>query len=752
MLPLILTIYFLTRIPALLHEPSIQTTLPWSDILGVALSFSLDGLSILFALVISFIGTLIMIYAGDYLEKDPAAGRFFSLLLTFMASMLGVVLSSNIMTLFVFWELTSLSSFLLIGFYHDREKSRKSALQALLVTSIGGLAMLAGFLLLGSVAGSYEFTTLLEKKEIIKESKFYLPSLVLILLGAFTKSAQFPFHFWLPNAMTAPSPVSAYLHSATMVKAGIYLLARFSPILGGTSIWFYTISAVGSATMLVGSALALFQKDLKLLLAYMTIMALGALTMLLGIGSPIAFKAAMVFFIVHSLYKGALFLVAGAIEHETATRDVLKLSALRKKMPILAGAATVATLSMAGLPPLFGFIGKELIYKAALDVEGLAATVFIIVAVLSKAAAVAVAGVICVRPFFLRTQSEFSDFNKIHEPPAGMLLGPLILGVLGLIFGLWPELIGQSLIGPAVKVINGTEVEIELHVWPELNMASLLSVASIALGLFGYFSWKRVLPNLHFLVRWTEHWGAAAIYERGFNSIQALARIQTAILQSGSSGSYLAIIFSLVTIGAAVSFNADSEFRILFHPPVMNYIEWTIVALIVIGSVFVLFARSLLATFAALGVIGYSIALVYVIYGAPDLAITQIFVETLTIVIATLVIGKIPEFPTVKETKLILVRDAVIASGFGLTVAALLSLTLNHNFDNHLSRYFSQQSVPGGFGRNIVNVILVDFRALDTLGEITVVAVAALGIYALLKSRIQEGEKNYEFDHPQDDQ
>ncbi|MDW7680546.1 MAG: proton-conducting transporter membrane subunit, partial [bacterium] len=371
-LPLSIFIYLLSYIPKVCIASECQTFYvlkQWVPGLGIHFSFYLDGLSLIFALLISGIGTLIVIYGSGYLHGHQFLNRFYIYLLLFMGSMLGVVLSGNLITIFIFWELTSISSYLLIGFDNESEKSRYAALQALLVTGLGGLALMAGFLLIGNVSGSFEITELLNNPEIIRSSDFYLPILLLVLAGAFTKSAQLPFHFWLIGAMQAPTPVSAYLHSATMVKAGIYLLARLHPVLGGSGEWHYIVTFFGVATMLIGALLALPQVDLKKLLAYTTVSALGTLTMLLGIGTTLAIKAAMVYLIVHSLYKGALFMVAGAIDHETGTRDVQVLGGLIKVMPVTAVAAGLAAFSMSGFPPLLGFISKELLYEANLVIQ-----------------------------------------------------------------------------------------------------------------------------------------------------------------------------------------------------------------------------------------------------------------------------------------------------------------------------------------------------------------------------------------------
>lgn len=733
-LPFSLSVYFALQIPKLSGHSSLGATLPWAAEMGVPLSFSLDGLSVLFALLITSIGTLVMVYAGAYLRGRPDIGKFYALLFMFMASMLGIVLSDNLVVLFVFWELTGLSSFLLIGFEHDREKARTAALQALLVTSMGGLAMLAGFLVLGAELGTYEISSLAESGEMFRESDVYLPALILILLGAFTKSAQFPFHFWLPNAMNAPTPVSTYLHSATMVKAGIYLLARFSPVLSGTDAWFYIVSGTGMATILIGSVLTLGQTDMKLLLAYMTVVSLGTLTMLFGIGGPLAAKAAVVFLIVHSLYKGALFMIAGAIEHRTGIRDITKLGSLKKVMPVLAMTTLMAGLSLAGLPPFLGFVGKELVYKAALDETGVFAMAFIMVAMTAKVTATIVAGIVVVRPFFrAQGSSPGLDLREVREPSREMLLGPMVLALAGLVLGLWPGLLSHSVLGPAVGAVTEVGVSSDLHSWPEASIALAVSILSITMGLAGYLNWDRLRPRFAFLEASLASFGPAAAYERGLVGILRISRLQTEILQGGSLRRYLAIIFGVVMASTGLMlFRRPSSgvFRDWFSIP---YYEWAIAGFILVGSVFAGSTRSLLAAFLALGIVGYNIALIYVLYGAPDLALTQIVVETLTIVIATLIIGRIPDFSSVTETGLSRVRDAVVASGFGLTIMGLLCLALEVPLDPYLSEYFSEKSVPEAQGRNIVNVILVDFRAVDTLGEITVITVAALGVFALLK-------------------
>jgi multicomponent Na+:H+ antiporter subunit A len=388
-----LCLYFATLLPQVASGRPIAVTYTWVPTLGVQLSFHADGLALLFALLISGIGSLVMMYASGYLTGHPDLGRFYGFLVLFMASMLGLVLTGNVLTLFVFWELTSVSSYLLIGFDHEREDGRAVALQALLVTGGGGLALLGGFVLLGQIGGSYEVVTLLTQGEAVRAHPLYTPTLLLVLASAFTKSAQVPFHSWLPGAMAAPTPVSAYLHSATMVKAGIYLLARLLPVLGGTSTWTVIVTTVGAATMVGGGLLALYQTDLKRLLAFSTISALGVLTMLLGIGTHHALEAMVVFLLAHALYKGALFMVAGAIEHETGTRDVEKLGGLRRAMLISAAVAALAAVALAGFGPVLSFIGKEMLLGAVLEVPS-ADTLLVFAAVLGGTLLVTVAAAV----------------------------------------------------------------------------------------------------------------------------------------------------------------------------------------------------------------------------------------------------------------------------------------------------------------------------------------------------------------------
>ena len=729
LLPVALTVYFGALTPGVSEGSSLSQSFPWLPALGVELSFYLDGLSLLFALLISFIGIFIVVYAGGYLRGDPNLGRFYLTLLAFMAAMLGLVLSDNLITLFVFWELTSLTSFFLVGYKHQYEASRTSALQALLVTGLGGLAMLAGFLLLGSVAGTYTISELLTQPDTVRAIQghaLYLPTLLLVLLGAFTKSAQFPFHFWLPNAMAAPTPVSAYLHSATMVKAGIYLLARLSPALGGTAAWLWLLGAAGLLTVLTAGALALKQRDLKKLLAYSTLVALGLLTMLLAVGTPAAVKAAMVFLLAHSLYKASLFMVAGTVDHQAGTRDVTELSGLVRVMPLTFVAALFAAFSTAGLPPKLGFIGKELAYEGLLGAPALLAA-----AVLSNATMFVVAALVALKPFVGRS---LRAPQAVRGAPLSLWLGPFVLAGLGLVFGLFPELIELTKL-PAVAAVLAAPYEFSLYLFPSsFTPALILSIVTVALGLALLALWPSIYRGLSRLEGFD--WGPARGYDLSLKGLVWLAETQTRLVQGDNLRRHLAVIlgFTVALVGATAVFRGGLNIELRLETG--YFYEYVLAGLVVAAALAATLARTRLAAVTALGVVGFGVALLFVVFAAPDLAITQFLVETLLVIIVVLVTLRLPEWRREEgSSRPARLRDGFIAlAGGGLVTVLLLSVT-SPPFSGELTAFFESESWPSAFGRNIVNVILVDFRALDTLGEITVLAVAALGVFALLRTR-----------------
>ncbi|MCC6176347.1 MAG: putative monovalent cation/H+ antiporter subunit A [Chloroflexi bacterium] len=730
-LPAGLAIYFASLVGPVVAGQALVVGYPWAPSLGVNLSFQVDGLSLLFALLISGVGALILVYAGGYLAGHPQLGRFYATILAFMASMLGLVLADNLLLLFAFWELTSLTSYLLIGFEHERSGARRAALQALLVTGAGELAMLAGLLVLGQVGGSLELSDVLTRGEAIRSDGLYLAILLLVFAGAFTKSAQVPFHFWLPNAMEALTPVSAYLHSATMVKVGVYLLARLSPVLGGTPIWQIVVMTAGTATMLLGAWLAVRHTDLKRILAYTTLSSLGTLVMLLGVSTASAIAAALVYLPAHTLYKGGLFLVAGAIDHETGTRDVRILGGLRRTMPVVAVAGGLAALSMAGVPLLFGFLGKELTYGAALAAP--AGMVLVGLAVVANILLVAAAGLTGIGPFVgpKRTLPQ-----EPHAPPVSLWLGPIALGIGGIVLGIAPA-IGEPLLSAAATRVAGRPVTVDLAIWHGLTIVLGLSGLTLAGGVAAYLSRTR-LRQVAARMDLGPQVGPARGYDLGMAGLNAVARAQTRLLQNGSLHNYLVTIL-VATVGL-VGFALASRGRIFgpFPWPGITVYEAGIGLLIVLAALAAVAARSRLAAVAALGVVGYGVSLIFLLYGAPDLGMTQVLIETLTVILFVLVLYFLPRF-AIFSTGRTRARDAVIATVAGGLMTTLVLAASTVRFNPSIPRFYAEQSLPAGHGRNIVNVILVDFRALDTLGEITVLSLAALGVYALLKLRLAPG-------------
>lgn len=729
LLPCGLLVYFLSLLFRVSPDEARTVSFPWVPALQLEFSFRIDGLSLLFAVLISGMGAFVLVYAGRYLCGHPALGRLYAWLLVFMAAMLGLVLANNLLLIFVFWELTSFCSYMLVGFKHEREQARAAALQAFLITGAGGLALLAGFLLLGRAAQSFDVSVLLDRGAALQAHSLYVPSVLLILAGAFTKSAQVPFHFWLPGAMEAPTPVSAYLHSATMVKAGVYLLARLHPALGGAEFWHYAVTLSGAVTMLAGAILAFPQTDLKRLLAYSTVSALGTLMLLLGLGTAPAIKAAMVFLLVHALYKGALFLVAGIVDHETGTRDVTKLSGLRRHLPLTTAAAGLAALSMAGLPPLFGFISKELLYEAkvqapyaalAITAAGVAANIFL----------VAVAIIVGIRPFVGR-------LSPAHPPPheasASLLLGPLFLAGAGALVGLFPDTLATPLIAPAIAAVHPQATEIKLELWHGVNPIFLLSVFTVLCGVglfFLRFQARRLATTLPVL-SW---WNAARGYDLTIAGLRALAAMQTRFLQHGSLPIYLFTIIA-TTIILALFLPGVPTFAPLSMPwPELRFHEVVIAGMTIVAAAAAVRARSRLGAVIALGIVGYGVALLFAVFGAPDLAVTQFLVESLAAILFALVLLRLPDARPDSST-LTRARNAGVALAFGGLITLLLLAAIHLQFSPSIEEYFVKNSLPLGHGRNVVNVILVDFRALDTLGEITVLGIAALGVSLLVRSR-----------------
>lgn len=729
--PAAIVLHFMRFLPEISRGEIVTGGYEWIPSFNVSFSWLIDGLSLTFVLLIAGIGTLIVLYSGGYLKGHPQQGRFFSFILMFMGSMLGLVVSDSFLMLFVFWELTSITSFLLIGFDHSREAARRAALQALVVTGGGGLFLLAGLLVIWNVTGVTQLSLLMSFGPEMRASPFYLAALLLVLGGAFTKSAQFPFHFWLPNAMEAPTPVSAYLHSATMVKAGVYLLMRLNPVLGGTPEWQILLPLFGGATLVIGAVLACRQTDLKLMLAYTTMASLGLLVMLTGIGFPHAIEAAALYLVAHSLFKGALFMVAGIIDHETGTRDVTKLGGLRSAMPLTFVIALAAALSMGGLPPFFGFLAKEEIYYALASLDR-RAMVFAALAILGNALMFAVAFAVALKPF---VGAKIETPKSAHEAPVLLWLGPALLAAKGLSAALLSGLTHELVSTPMATAIAGERRQVTISIVPHIGVPLALSCVTIALGVIFYLNLARLRAFIATILS-DIGWGP----DRGFDQfMRGLVRFSVALtrrLQSGRLDVYMTVTFILV---AAVLLGAPLYYgelpRAPFFAADVPVHELAIMAIAVIGLFAVVLASDRLTAIVSLGIQGFAVAVIFLLYGAPDLAFTQFMIETLSVVVLALVMTRLRLAPSDRRPLAQRVPDATIALACGIGFGLMLLKVTGIPFDASLTDFFNLYSKTIAHGANVVNVIIVDFRGTDTLGEIAVVMVTGLAILSLVRLR-----------------
>ena len=699
-----------------------ELVIPWAPSLGIEFAFRLDGLSLAFALLICGIGAMVFLYAAAYFRSDRRLGSLLAMLMAFAISMLGLVLADDAVTLFVFWEGTTITSWLLVGFDHEKASARAAALQALLVTGMGGLALFAGLLLMGNIAGTFRLSEMNAMGDLFRDHPWYVAIFILVILGCFTKSAQWPFWFWLPNAMAAPTPVSAYLHSATMVKAGVYLMARMSPSLAGTDIWIWTLIPIGAFTMILASVWAMRQTDLKLMLAYTTVMGLSAMTMLLGASTPMAVTAAMTFLLIHAFYKAALFLSVGMIEKGAGSREYPAVAGLARAMPLTATVIALAALSMAGFPPFFGFIGKEIIYKSA-EYSPISPTFVAGAALVANALMVACAGMVAIRPFFFSPRRSPKDMPK--DPEISLWLGPVILAALGLFFGLFPAFIEHGLVIPMVMAVSGVEPPIHLVLWHGVNTALILSLATFAIGIALYLLLNPIrdaLARAEPSVPRTEGW-----YDFALAGIASIATGVTDAVQNGRMTSYLrntfivlaALIWGALALGRA----SWPEFTID-----LDLVDWAILVIVMASIVVVVRTDSRLTAITALGGIGAGIAMVFVLYGAIDVAMTQLFVEILIVIFLAIAMVRLPASGAVPFHA----GNAAVAVALGLGVTLTLLSVLGTELDLTLTEFFEKTSAPLAYGRNIVNVILVDFRGLDTMGEVAVVVIAGVSAIAVL--------------------
>ncbi|UWQ38707.1 monovalent cation/H+ antiporter subunit A [Leisingera aquaemixtae] len=739
------------HIPAIFRGETVFAAVDWLPALGLNAHFFLDGLGFLFAAMILGIGLLIILYARFYLSREDPMGQFYSYLLLFQGAMVGIVLSDNILLLLVFWELTSLSSFLLIGYWKHLPEGRQGARMALAVTGSGGLAMIAGMLLLGHIAGSYDLSVILQNKEAIQSSHLYLPALILILIGAFTKSAQFPFHFWLPHAMAAPTPVSAYLHSATMVKAGLFLMARLWPVLAGTPEWFYIVATTGLVTMLLGAVIALFKDDLKALLAFSTVSHLGLITMLLGFGTKFAAVAAVFHIINHATFKAALFMTAGIVDHEAGTRDIKRLGGLRHLMPVTFTIGTVAALSMAGIPPLNGFLSKEMMLEEASHTLWNGSHLIVPALVTAAAVFSAAYSFRFIAHVFLGPKRE--DYpGHPHDPNTGMWIGPAFLVLLVVLIGLASAKIAGPMVATAASAVIGGEKlpYYSLKLWHGLTPALYMSIAAVIGG--------AVLLALHKPL--SRAWDAAprpeakVIFEGLIGAFTRLSQAVTGGLHNGALTRYSAVMVAFTVVIAYLAYRGGTlgaPTRALQQPGLLPVTGWF--ALVVATLFIVVKHRNRLLSLVLIGVVGLVVSMAFNYLSAPDLALTQISVEVVTIILMLLALNFMPKETPAETPVLTRMRDGAIAVVAGLGAGGLIYALLMRDFAfPTISDFHLANSYKGGGGTNVVNVILVDFRGYDTFGEIIVLGIAAMVIFALteavLGSRVRAYLLNREPDLP----
>ncbi|MEC1434960.1 Na+/H+ antiporter subunit A [Bacillus spizizenii] len=765
-LPVLLFIYFLPMIRMTQFGETLRSVFEWIPSLGINFTVYIDGLGLLFALLITGIGSLVTLYSIFYLSKEKEQlGPFYVYLLMFMGAMLGVVLVDNVMVLYMFWELTSLSSFLLIGYWYKREKSRYGAAKSLLITVSGGLCMLGGFILLYLITDSFSIREMIHQVQLIAGHDLFIPAMILILLGAFTKSAQFPFYIWLPDAMEAPTPVSAYLHSATMVKAGIYVIARFSPIFAFSAQWFWIVSLVGLFTMVWGSFHAVKQTDLKSILAFSTVSQLGMIISMLGVSAAalhyghteyytVAAMAAIFHLINHATFKGSLFMAVGIIDHETGTRDVRKLGGLMAIMPITFTISLIGTFSMAGLPPFNGFLSKEMFFTSMLRVThfdlfnvqtwGILFPVF--------------AWIGSVFTFIYSMKLLFKTFRgsyqpeqlkkQAHEAPIGMLVSPVILVALAVSLFFFPNILSYSLIEPAMNSIYPTLLDshekfhVHISQWHGLNTEVLMTAGIIVIGTIGYLSlnkWKgiyKLFPSKLTLNRLYDK--LVTLMEKG--SYRVTKQYMTGFLRD-----YLLYIFAgfIILMGGAFVIKGGFSFTTEGMAKIGVY-EIILTLVMISATAATVFARSRLTAIISLGVVGYALALFFVIFRAPDLALTQLVIETISVALFLLCFYHLPKLRLKKKTRTFRLTNFIIALGVGIIVTLLGIASSSQRTKDSISSFFLKHSHDLGGGDNVVNVILVDFRGFDTMFEITVLTIAALGIYSMIKTKVKEEGKSGE--------
>ncbi|WP_172373153.1 Na+/H+ antiporter subunit A [Sporosarcina jiandibaonis] len=763
-----LFIYYLRFIEKTLNGNVDTSTLSWIPSLDIAFIAYIDGLSLLFSLLITGIGALVVLYSIFYLDKKrEKLNNFYVYLLMFMTAMLGIVQSDHMITLYLFWELTSISSFLLIGYWYTRDRSRFGALKSMMITVFGGLMMLGGLVLLSIMGDTYSIRELIANASSFIGHDYFTLALVLVLLGAFTKSAQFPFYIWLPDAMEAPTPVSAYLHSATMVKAGLYLVARFTPIFASSEVWIWLVTGIGLLTLFWGSFFAVKQTDLKAILAFSTVSQLGLIMSLLG-ASAVAYHvtgadaaifkfaafAAIFHLINHAMFKGSLFMVAGIVDHETGTRDIRKLGGLMSIMPVSFTVAFIGSMSMAGLPPFGGFLSKELFLTSMLALRDFELFNFATWGIIFPIVAWVASVFTFVYSFYFVFKT-FAGKRKMQSLPKepketslGMLLSPVVLAAIVVVIFFIPNLIGKMFVKPAVVAMQSglynhpDEVTVNVSAWHGWSPELMMTLGIIALGAFLFLTmskWQKLYDIQ------PQYFSLNALYDTlmvfGESGMNRLSRFY----MTGLIRTYLVYMFAFIAAITTAALFIQDAFAVDMESfsPLNTYGIMTAVIL-VLAVVMVLFAKTRLAAIIALGGVGYSVALFFVIYKAPDLALTQLVIETVSVALFLLAFHHLPALKRHGESTKFRLGNFIIAAAVGITMTLLALSAHSQKLIPSISQYYKDTVFTEAAGGNIVNVILVDYRGFDTLFEIAVLAIAGIGVYSMIRLRLSRKENSDE--------
>ncbi|WP_381419990.1 Na+/H+ antiporter subunit A [Staphylococcus hyicus] len=751
-IPVVLFVYFLTYLQPTMSGHYEKASATWMPQIGMNFDIYVDGLGLLFSLLITGIGSLVVLYSISYLSRSEQLGNFYCYLLMFMSAMLGVVLSDNLLILYLFWELTSFSSFLLISFWRHKEKSLYGAMKSMIITVFGGLSLLGGFILLYIASGTWSIRELINQLDHVQASPFFLLAMVFIIIGAMTKSAQFPFYIWLPDAMEAPTPVSAYLHSATMVKAGIYLIARLTPLFAVSQGWIWTVTLFGLVTLFWGSLNATKQQDLKGILAFSTVSQLGMIMSMLGIGAVsyhfnggenlfyvAAYSAAIFHLINHATFKGALFMITGAVDHATGTRDIKKLGGLMTIMPISFTLTIITSLSMAGVPPFNGFLSKEQFLEAMIEVTN--ANLFSLNTIGILLPIVAVVGSIFtfVYSFKFITEIFLGKYqpevlpHKAHEASILMNIPPIILSTLVIAIGLFPSLVSAPLVEPAVKSIaNIDNITAEFHLWHGFTPAFMATLIIYIVGGLLILTHKKWVPFIKGLPTFLtlNYW-----YDQTGRYSPFYATQLTRTYMTGFSRNNIVIIFTtLIIITAVTLISVPFTFDFKHVSPIRPY-EFISVITIIIAAVMIIFARSRLFSIIMLSAVGYSMAIFFIFFNAPDLALTQFVVETISTALFLLCFYHLPNMSRYNETPKFKIVNVVISISVGLIVTILGLIAYGNRHFVSISEFYKKHVYDLAEGKNMVNVILVDFRGTDTLFESAVLGIAGMAIYTLIKLR-----------------